>query len=134
MTAVSHAPLRKVTLQAARSKAFPDGSIRHGYDFVAPLTEEGRIDFEAWKAHRGACFVHRFWGDEPAMQGLLVHHAGGRGGATWAFEWKTPPGAASDEDEGFRFGDHTFKVGEYVSIREPEGDLLTFRVTGVANP
>ena len=134
MTAAKPAPLRKVTLHAARSKAFPEGSIRHGYDFVAPLTEDGRIDLEAWKAHRGECFAHRFWADEPAMRGLLVRHPGGRGGVTWAFEWKSPPGAANDEDEGFRFGDHAFKVGEYVSIREAEGELMTFRVTGVGKP
>ena len=134
MTAAISAPLRRVTLHAARSKEFPDGSIRHGYDFVAPLTEDGRIDFEAWKAHRSECFAHRFWADEPAMRGLLVRHAGGRGGSTWAFEWKTPSPASNDEDEGFRFGDHAFKVGEYVSVREAEGDLLTFRVASVGKP
>lgn len=134
MTAASPASLRKVTLHAARSKEFPDGSIRHGYDFVAPLNEEGRIDFEAWKVHRGECFVHRFWAEEPTIRGQLVHHAGGRGGSTWAFEWETPRAGADNEDEGFRFGDHMFKVGEYVSIREAEGDLLTFRVVGVGKP
>jgi len=134
MTAVNHAPLRKVTLHAARSKEFPDGSIRHGYDFVAPLTGEGRIDLDAWKEHRGECFAHRFWAGEPTMQGLLVHRAGGRGGSTWAFEWKSPKPAANDEEEGFRFGDHAFKVGEYVSVREAEGELRTFRVASVGKP
>ena len=38
------------------------------------------------------------------------------------------------EEEGFRFGDHAFKVGEYVSVREEEGELLTFRVVSVGNP
>ena len=88
MAAPNHASLRKVTLNAARSKEFPEGSIRHGYDFIAPLTDEGRIDLDAWKAHRGQCFAHRFWADEPTLQGLLVHHAGGRGGSTWTLEWK----------------------------------------------
>ena len=71
MTASARTPLSKVTLNAARSKEFPDGSIRHGYEFLAPLTPEGRIDVEAWKARRGECFVHRFWGDEPPLRGLL---------------------------------------------------------------
>ena len=55
------------------------------------------------------------------------------GGSTWAFEWK---GGRKDEaeEEGFRFGDHAFKVGEYVSVREEEGELLTFRVVSVGNP
>jgi hypothetical protein len=133
MTVLNRATLRKVTLHAARSKEFPDGSIRHGYDFIAPLTEEGRIDLDAWKEHRGECFAHRFWAGEPSMQGLLTHRAGGHGGSTWAFEWKTRK-AVDDEEEGFRFGDHAFKVGEYVSVREPEGDLLTFRVVSVGKP
>jgi hypothetical protein len=128
---IAHSALRKVTLHAARSKQFPDGSTRHGYDFVAPLSPEGRIDLEGWKAHRGECFVHRFWGDEPAERGLLMHRAGGRGGSTWVFEL----GAGSKLDEaeaGYRFGDHVFSAGEYVSIREEDGDLFTFRVVSVA--
>ncbi len=132
MTAPAHATLRKVTLEAARSREFPEGSIRHGYDFVAPLTEDGRIDLEAWKQHRGECFAHRFWAGEPSMRGLIVHRAGGRGGSTWAFEWNS--GAGEVEEAGYRFGDHVFKVGEYVSVGEADGQLLTFRVARVGKP
>ena len=120
-------------LNAARSKEFPEGSIRHGYDFIAPLTDDGHIDLEAWRSHRGECFAHRFWANEPSMRGLIVHRAGGLGGSTWAFEWKT--GSKDEqEEEGFRFGDHAFRVGEYVSVREEEGQLLTFRVVSVGKP
>jgi hypothetical protein len=123
--------LRKITLHAARSKAFPDGSIRHGYEFHAPLTPDGRIDLEGWKAHRGECFAHRYWGDEPPMSGLLVHRAGGRGGATWRFELGA--GARFDDEEsGYRFGDHTFRPEDYVSIREADGELMTFKVVAAA--
>jgi hypothetical protein len=122
--------LKRITLNAGRSKQFPDGSIRHGYDFVAPLTASGHIDVEGWKAHRGECFVHRFWGDDPEQRGLLVHRAGGRGGSTWRFE--LGEGAALDaEEDGFRFSDHAFVAGEYVSIREEDGELTTFRVVSV---
>src|SRR5271157_2892229 len=135
MAGPNHATLRKVTLHAARSKEFPEGSIRHGYDFIAPLNEHGRIDLDAWKAHRGECFAHRFWAGEPTMQGLLVHRAGGLGGSTWTFEWMGAKGSgAIDEDEGYRFADHLFRVGEYVSVREPEGEMLTFRVVNVGKP
>ena len=67
------------------------------------------------------------------MRGLLVHRAGGPGGSTWAFEWNTGT-RDEEEEEGFRFGDHAFRVGEYVSVREEEGKLLTFRVVGVGRP
>ncbi len=130
MTTRNGSTLKKVTLHAARSKQFPDGSIRHGYLIVAPLNAEGRIDLEAWKAHRGECFVHRFWGDELERRGLLVHRAGGRGGSTWAFE--LGEGAdLNEEEDGFRFGDHAFQPGEYVSVRDDEGELVTFKVVSV---
>ncbi len=128
----NHTPLRKVTLNAARSKEFPEGSIRHGYDFVAPLTGDGHIDLGAWKQHRGECFAHRFWGNEPAMRGLLVHHAGGRGGSTWAFEWKGQAGRGGGRLplRRPRFQGRRVRVG---APRE-EGELLTFRVISVGNP
>lgn len=132
MTEPARGALRKVVLHAARSKEFPDGSIRHGYEFVAPLTADGHIDLEAWKLHRNECFAHRFWADEPALSGLLVRRPGGRGGSTWAFEWSS--GGAEEEEEGYRFGDHAFSVGEYVSVREADGHMLTFRVASVGTP
>jgi len=123
-------PLKKVTLHAARSKLFPEGSIRHGYNFIAPLTADGHIDLEAWKGRRGECFARRFWGDEPDERGLLVHRAGGRGGSTWRFELGV--GSKLDEEEdGFRFDDHAFREGEYVSIRDEDAELVTFRVVSV---
>jgi hypothetical protein len=131
MAAPIRAPLKKVTLHAARSKAFPDGSIRHGYVFLAPLTVDGRIDLDAWKARRGECFVRRFWGDDPAERGLLVHRPGGRGGSTWAFEYGKAA-ALDEEAPGYRFADHAFRVGEYVSIRGEDGELLTFKVVDVS--
>ncbi len=130
MTGTIRSALKKVTLNAARSKEFLEGSARHGYDFLAPLTETGRIDVEAWKTRRGECIVHRYWGDEPVQRGLLAHRPGGPGGSTWAFEYG---GAAAPEGEetGYRFGDHEFRVGEYVSIRE-NGELTPFKVVEVS--
>ena len=130
MTATARPALKKVTLHAARSKEFPEGSSRHGYEFLAPLTASGRIDMEAWKARRGECFVHRFWDDEPVRHGFLAHRPGGRGGSTWGFEYGSA-GERDDEEAGYRFGDHVFRVGEYVSIRE-EGELMPFRVISVS--
>jgi hypothetical protein len=129
MTGSARPALKTVTLNAARSKAFPEGSSRHGYEFLAPLTEAGRIDVEAWRARRAECFVHRFWGDEPPQRGLLAHRPGGPGGSTWAFEYGSS-GDPADEESGYRLGDHEFRVGEYVSIRE-DGELTPFRIVEV---
>lgn len=121
--------LRKIVLHLARQKGFPEGSARHGYDFVAPLDEAGKIDAAAWREVRAACIVHRFWADEPVMRGLLVHKPGGRAGATWAFDYDR--GSDDDDEAGFRFGDHAFNTGEYVSVRDEDGELHAFRVVSV---
>lgn len=121
--------LRKIVLHLARQKGFPEGSSRHGYDFVAPLDESGKIDPAAWRDVRTACIVHRFWADEPVMRGLLVHKPGGRAGATWAFDYDR--GSDDDDEAGFRFGDHVFAPGEYVSVRDEDGELRAFRVASV---
>lgn len=123
--------LKKITLHLARTKGFPDGSTRHGYDFIAPLDTTGKIDPVAWRDVRTACIVHRRWGDEPVARGLLVHKPGGLAGATWAFDYDH--GGSDDDDEaGFRFGDHAFVPGEYVSVRDDEGELHAFRIVSVA--
>lgn len=121
--------LKKITLHLARTKEFPDGSIRHGYEFVAPLDGNHRIDAEMWQKHKAACTVHRFWADEEPLHGHLVHRAGGNKGATWGFDYNI---RTDDDDEaGYRFGDHAFVPGDYVSVRDPEGDLHTFKIVTV---
>lgn len=121
--------LSRVTLHLARTNEHPEGSARHGYDFVAPLDAGGRIDLDAWRGLRNACVVHRFWNGDPPARGLLVHRPGGVGGATWGFDYD--PRTHGDDEAGFRFGDHAFKAGEYVSIRDRDGDLRTFKVVKV---
>jgi len=43
MTQLPHV-LKRIRLNLARSKEFPNGSARHGYEFVAPLDDTGHID------------------------------------------------------------------------------------------
>lgn len=43
---------KRIRLNLARSKEFPNGSERHGYEFVAPLDANGHIDSGLWKEHR----------------------------------------------------------------------------------
>ena len=44
--------LKKIRLELARDRAHPEGSNRHGYEFVGPLDAEGRLDPVLWKKHR----------------------------------------------------------------------------------
>jgi hypothetical protein len=121
--------LMRITLHLARTHDFPHGSAAHGYEFVAPLKSDYMIDLAAWKSDRQACTVDRFWGREPAKSGLLVHRPGGIDGATWGFDYDTSTHA--DDEAGYRFGDHAFRLGEYVSIREADGETLPFKIVDV---
>ncbi len=118
--------LKRIRLELARDPDFPAGSPEHGYAFTAPLGDDGHIDATAWKANRDLCRVRRFWGDEPEQLGHLVRKPGG----SWAFHYDI--GGAEDDDEaGYRFGDHPFRLGEYVSIRDEDDRLRTFHVTAI---
>lgn len=130
MTSHEHAPrypLSHIILRLARTKAFPDGSLRRGYDIRAVLDAAGHLSVEAWRSHRTSYSVQRFWDDKPVKHGTLVHRAGGAGGATWAMHY-----SGTDEDEaGFRLGEHVMQIDEFVSIRDDDGVMQTFRVSGV---
>jgi hypothetical protein len=126
---MTDAVLHQITLHLARSKEFPNGSATDGYDIVAPLDAEGHLDAAGWKSVREKCEVVRFQGSEE-RRGKLVHKHGGVGGATWAIDYDS---ARDDDDEaGYRLGTHRFAIGEYVSIRDGEDEMHTFRVVDVA--
>lgn len=116
---------RHIRLLLAREKGHPGGDDDHGYDIVAPLTEAGRIDAETFKSHRDVCRIRRFRPDEDDAIGKLVHGPGGH----WRFDYD--PTDPTDDEVAFRFGDETFAVGEYISIREDDGEMHTFVVVQV---
>jgi hypothetical protein len=123
--------LNRILLNLARSREFPDGSSHHGYDFIAPLDPQGRIDPILWKKYRDYCRVRRFWEGEDDEIGRLVHKPGGAEHARWVFDYN--PDGDDDDEAGYRFGTHAFLPGEYVSISAPNGKLHTFRVI-LVNP
>nr|WP_321458251.1 hypothetical protein [uncultured Cohaesibacter sp.] len=114
--------MKKIRLNLARNADYPNGSTQHGYEFVAPLDEEGFIDPVEWKSHREQCLVRRFWPDENDEHGHLIHRPGG----SWAFCYDVE--GDEDVEAGYRFGHHAFIPGEYVSIKDENGTLYTFMV------
>jgi hypothetical protein len=118
--------LRKIRLELARTAEFPEGSPTRGYEFVAPLTDDGHLDAQDWPAQRSACTVHRFWAGEDDAHGHLVHHRGHH----WAFHYDDM-NPEEGEEPIFRFDRHRFAVGDYVSVTEHDGVRRTFRVVEV---
>jgi hypothetical protein len=129
MTKLPHV-LKRIRLNLARSKEFPAGSSRHGYEFVAPLDADGRVDVGLWRKHREHCRVRRFWEGEGDEIGRLIHKPGrGKNSDRWVFDYDET--AEEDDEAGYRFGAHAFRPGEYVSIRDEDGDMHTFVVVSV---
>ena len=116
--------LKTIRLELARTREFPDGNSRCGYEFVAPLDADGHIDAEGYKSVKAQCRVRRFWVGEKTEEGSLLHLGRDR----WVFSYE--PG--SDDDEpAFKFDRHVFKPGEYVSVTEHDGVTRPFKVVSV---
>ncbi len=128
MTTLPHA-FKRIRLNLARSKEFPQGSPQRGYEFVAPLDDKGHIDETLWRQHRDNCRVRRFWEGEDDEVGFLVHRPGGSEHARWVFDYN--PKRADDDESGYRFGAHAFRPGEYVSISGADGEMHTYQVATV---
>ena len=108
-------------LELAREPGHPDGDSHHGYDLVVPLTLDGHLDAAAWRADPHLCHVRRFRPNQDDAIGQLARRPGG--------QWYIDYGRGSADDEpGLRFNDERFVPGEYVSIREDDGELHVFKV------
>lgn len=118
--------LRRVRLELAREPGHPEGSRNIGYEFIAPISDDGRILEDVYAQLKERCRVRRFNEDEPDEVGHVVRKRGG----AWAFHYDIH-GDPTHDDTGFRLNTHRFVPGEYVSIREPDGDLKTYRVITV---
>ena len=120
-------PISKIRLELARDHDFPSGSSKRGYEFTAPLDADSKIDAAEWVSLRDKCRVRRFWENKDDEIGHLIRKPGG----SWAFHYDIH-GDEDDDETGYRFGDHTFIPGEYVSIMEHDDVQRTFRVFSVA--
>jgi hypothetical protein len=117
--------LSKIRLELARTREHPEGASNIGYEFAAPLTAGGKIDPAAWEKNREHCRVVRFRPGEEDDIGHLVRKPGG----SWAFHYDIHSDEEDDES-GYRFGDHVFRSGEYVSVREDD-ELIPYVVKRV---
>ncbi len=115
--------LMRIRLELGRVQEFPEGSARHGYEFVAPLTRDGHIDADAWRAHKEQCTVVRFWADEAEEQGVLRHLGHG-----WRFDY---PGRPASDEPFFKLDRHRIEPGSYVSVTEHDGVQRPFKIVSI---
>ncbi len=119
--------LKRIRLELARDRQHPHGASDHGYDFIAPLDDEGHLDAAEWRENRDRCRVKRFVPGQKDEIGRLVH----KRSRQWAFDYN--PKATDDDEPGFKFDRHRFVPGEYVSITEHDGVQRTFHIRAVVD-
>jgi len=120
----SEISLNRIRLELARTSGFPAGSAWHGYEFVAPLTIDGRVDENTWSQVKEICHVTRFWGDEAEKHGQFIHAGGG-----WCFKY--PKGDTIERETLFKLDRHRFTPGGYVTVTEPDGEQFPFRIVAM---
>lgn len=115
--------LTRVILRLGRNPkaGWPEGNDNYGYVINAPLNSDGKLDAALWREKREHCTVRRFHPHATAADGWLRHR-----GDHWYFWY-------DEEEEGpaeplFKLGSHELRPGEYVTVREADGDVLTFRI------
>lgn len=109
-----------VRLEMARGPDTPTGDPGEGYDIVAPLDADGRLDPAGWRAAPERAYARRFSDGVTEAKGRLRLGQGGK----WIVDL---PGEAEDA-VGYRFDDERFVVGEYVSLTLPSGEQNTYQV------
>ena len=114
---------QSIRLELARTKEFPEGSANRCYLLHLPLGEDGLIDASAVRATPAQATVRRFWPNQPDMFGYVIGTPNG-----WAFSYR--PGEDDDETV-FHLESHPIRLGEYITLTEPDGQRLPFRVASL---
>ena len=111
----------RVHAELARSPEYPDGSDRHGYDFILPLDASGRLDRATYDRAPELCTVQRFWEGGDDSEGEIEHRSDGR----WVFSYLT---GEEDDEVIVDFAERVFREGEYLSVQQASGAEQTLRI------
>lgn len=111
---------KTIRLELARTERFPQGSASRSYLLRLPVGDDGLVDETTVKETPARATFRRFWPNEPDRIGYVVRTPKG-----WALSYE--PGEADDE-QVYHLESHPLRIGEYVTLTEPDGARLPFRV------
>lgn len=120
----SEAMFHRISLRLAPSPSHKAGGDDDGFEIVAPLDGEGRLDATDLAGREHLCRVERFVPGEPRRYGCLVHRAArGRRRAAWAFA----PDIGGELDVG-GLANARFAMGAVVALRDRRGATRRYKV------
>jgi len=110
----------RIRLDLARTRAFPEGSRAHHLVLCVPLDPLQIVDADAVRSAPARATVVRSQPDQPETRGYLIPKAGG-----WVFSG----GGRGGGEPLFHVEAHPLRVGEFVTVTEPDGAALTYEIT-----
>jgi hypothetical protein len=114
---------KSIRVELACTEEFPRGSAGRSYLLRLPLKEDGLIDEACIKATPADAIIRRFWPNEPDRIGTVKPTPKGL-----AFSYEPADG---DDENMFHLEPSPIRLGEYVTLPEPDGTRLQFRVASL---
>ena len=114
---------KSIRLELARTNEFPEGSVSRAYLLHLPLDDDGFIDEQALGHLPAQATVHRFWPNEPDLSGYVIRTPRG-----WALSYAI---GEEDDETVYHLETHPIRIGEYITLTEPDGRQLPFRVASL---
>ena len=112
-----------IRLELACGPQFPEGSPHRCYLLNVPLEAGGLLDEDSVRATPKRATVRRFWPSQADRRGNVIKTPEG-----WAFAYEP---RREGHEMLFRMDVTPLRVGECITLTEPDGERLPFRVTAV---
>lgn len=109
-----------IRLELARTADFPTGSVSRAYLIRLPLSEDDTVNTAAVLKAPNQATARRHWSCEPDEIGLIAPVRGG-----WAMRCSGRPDRLFDLDHS------PIREGQEVTVVEPDGSALPFRIAAV---
>ena len=109
-----------IRLELARTGEFPAGSVSRAFLVNLPLDDFDAVDKAALAKAPAKATARRHWSTEPDERGQIVPS-----GAEWAVRCRDKP------DRLLRLNGTPMRLGQQVSVVEPDGTVLPLRVASV---
>lgn len=111
---------KNIRLELGRTEHFPTGSVSRVYLIRLPLDDSDLVDETALARSPSRATARRHWATEPDQRGIIV-----QSGSDWALRCDGKP------DRILQFNGTPVRLGQQVSLKEPDGTVLPFRIAGV---
>lgn len=111
---------KSIRLELGSTADFPAGSVSRAYLLRLPLDDGDGVDQAAVTLSPGRATVRRHWSTEPDQRGILIPS-----GRNWAMR------CAGRPDRLLQLEGMPIRLGQRVSVRDPDGNILPFNVASV---